>query len=41
MTFTRAELDVSGIADLRIAVYSPADDDTRARLPRTRRPNQP
>jgi hypothetical protein len=41
MTFTRAELDVSGTADLRIAVYSPADDDTRARLPRTRRPSQP
>ena len=41
MTFTRAELDVSGIADLRIAVYSPADDDTRTRLPRTRRPSQP
>ena len=41
MTFTRAELDVSGMADLRIAVYSPADDDTRARLPRTRRPRQP
>ena len=38
MTFTRAELDVSGMTDLRIAAYSPADDDTRARLPRTRRP---
>jgi transcriptional regulator with XRE-family HTH domain len=41
MTFTRAELDVSGTADLRIAAYSPADDDTRARLPRTRRRRQP
>jgi transcriptional regulator with XRE-family HTH domain len=40
MTFTRAELDVSGIADLRIAVYSPADGDTRARLPSTRRARQ-
>jgi hypothetical protein len=37
MTFTRTELDVSALADLRIAVYCPADDDTRGRLPRTRR----
>jgi len=37
MTFTRTELDVSAVADLRIAVYSPADEDTRARLPLTRR----
>jgi transcriptional regulator with XRE-family HTH domain len=41
MTFTRAELDVSGMADLSIAVYSPADDETRGLLPRTRRPTQP
>jgi hypothetical protein len=40
MTFTRTELDVSAMADLRIAVYSPLDDDTRARLPRTRRENR-
>jgi transcriptional regulator with XRE-family HTH domain len=37
MTFTRTELDVSSMADLRIAVYCPLDDDTRGRLPRTRR----
>jgi hypothetical protein len=37
MTFTRTELDVSSMTDLRIAVYSPLDDDTRGRLPRTRR----
>lgn len=38
MTFTRTEFDVSGIPDLRIAAYSPVDDETRQRLPRTRRP---
>ena len=37
MTFTRTELDVLSVADLRVAVYSPHDDDTRERLPRTRR----
>jgi len=37
MTFTRTELDVSGAADLRVAVYSPLDEATRARLPLTRR----
>jgi hypothetical protein len=37
MTFTRTELDVSSMADLRIAVYCPLDDATRGRLPRTRR----
>jgi len=37
MTFTRTELDVSSVADLRVAVYSPHDDDTRERLRRTRR----
>ncbi len=41
MTFTRTELDVSGVADLRIAAYSPLDDKTRQRLPRTRRPPRP
>lgn len=35
MSLTRTELDVSAIADLRIAVYSRVDDDTRERLPRT------
>ncbi len=38
MTFTRAEFDVSAVPGLRVAVYSPQGDDTRARLPRTRRP---
>jgi transcriptional regulator with XRE-family HTH domain len=38
MTFTRTELDVSSVADLRVAVYTPQDDDTRERLPHTRRP---
>jgi transcriptional regulator with XRE-family HTH domain len=37
MIFTRTELDVLSVADLRIAVYSPQDDDTRGRLPRGRR----
>lgn len=37
MTFTRTELDVLSPADLRIAAYTPVDDDTRGRLPRTRR----
>jgi transcriptional regulator with XRE-family HTH domain len=37
MTFTRTELDVMSVTDLRIAAYTPLDDDTRARLPRTRR----
>jgi hypothetical protein len=41
MTFTRTELDVSALADLRIAVYCPLDDDTRERLPRTRRDKRP
>jgi transcriptional regulator with XRE-family HTH domain len=40
MTLTRTELDVTAVADLRIAAYSPADDETRALLPRTRRPKQ-
>jgi len=37
MTFTRTELDVLSVADLRVAAYSPQDDDTRDRLPRARR----
>ena len=40
MTFTRTELGVSTMADLHIAVYSPLDDETRRRLPATRRDNQ-
>ena len=41
MTFTRTELDVSAMTGLRIAVYSPLDDETRGRLPRTRRDQRP
>ncbi len=41
MTFARTELDVSGMPDLRIMVYSPQDDGTRAALPRTRRHQEP
>jgi transcriptional regulator with XRE-family HTH domain len=37
MTFTRTELHVAAAPDLRIAVYSPLDEATRARLPLTRR----
>jgi transcriptional regulator with XRE-family HTH domain len=37
MTFTRTELDVLSVSDLRVAAYSPQDDDTRQRLPRARR----
>jgi transcriptional regulator with XRE-family HTH domain len=40
MTLTRTELDVTAVPGLRIAAYSPADDETRALLPRTRRPKQ-
>jgi hypothetical protein len=37
MAFTRTELDVAAAPDLRIAVYSPLDEATQARLPLTRR----
>jgi transcriptional regulator with XRE-family HTH domain len=37
MAFTRTELDVAVAPGLRIAVYSPLDEATRARLPLTRR----
>jgi hypothetical protein len=37
MTFTRTELDVLSASDLRIAAYTPVDDNTRERLPGTRR----
>jgi transcriptional regulator with XRE-family HTH domain len=36
LAFTRTELDVIAVADVRIHVYTPMDDETRARLPRTR-----
>jgi hypothetical protein len=32
-----SELDVEGVPEARIVVYTPRDDDTRARLPLTRR----
>jgi len=38
LAFTLTDFDVSAVPDLRIAVYTPQDDDTRRRLPRTRRP---
>jgi transcriptional regulator with XRE-family HTH domain len=41
MTLIRTELDVTALPDLRICVYSPVDEDTRARLPHTRRPKRP
>jgi len=41
LTLTRTELDVTAVPDLRIAAYTPADDETRALLPRTRRPKGP
>jgi transcriptional regulator with XRE-family HTH domain len=37
MTFIRTEYEVSAVPGLRLAAYSPADDDSRARLPQTRR----
>jgi transcriptional regulator with XRE-family HTH domain len=36
LTFTRTELDVIAVADVRIHVYTPSDDGTRARLQLTR-----
>jgi len=41
ITLTRTEMDLPAVPDLRIAAYSPADDDSRARLPLTRRPASP
>jgi transcriptional regulator with XRE-family HTH domain len=38
VTLTRTEMDLPAVPDLRIVVYTPADDDSRARLPLTRRP---
>jgi hypothetical protein len=32
-----SELDVPGMPEARIVVYTPADDDTRSKLPLTRR----
>jgi hypothetical protein len=42
LTFTSTELDISAVPELRIVVNTPANDDTWARLPLTRRgPDQP
>jgi transcriptional regulator with XRE-family HTH domain len=42
LTFTSTELEISAVPELRIVVNTPADDDTWARLPLTRRgPGQP
>jgi transcriptional regulator with XRE-family HTH domain len=41
MIFVRTELDILALSDLRIAAYTPADDDTRSRLARTRRALRP
>jgi hypothetical protein len=37
LNLAASELDVPGMPEARIVVYTPADDDTRARLPLTRR----
>jgi hypothetical protein len=42
LTFTSTELEISAVPELRIVVNTPCDEDTRARLPLTRRgPGQP
>ena len=40
LTFTASELAVPVMPDARLTVYTPADDQTRARLPLTRRPHE-
>jgi transcriptional regulator with XRE-family HTH domain len=40
LSFTRTELDVAAVPDLRLNVYTPVDDETRIRLPLTRRARQ-
>jgi hypothetical protein len=37
LTLAVSELDVPNVPDARIVVYTPRDDDTRARMPLTRR----
>ena len=37
LTFTVTELQIPAMADARLTAYTPADDQTRARLPLTRR----
>jgi len=39
LTFERTELTVPAAAGLRLTVYTPQDDETRERLPLTRRPD--
>ncbi len=39
MILTRTEYDVAALPGLRLAVYSPGDEATAARLPQTRRPS--
>lgn len=41
MAFRVTELDVPAVQDLRIAVYAPLDNATRALLPCTRKPPAP
>jgi hypothetical protein len=38
VTFTVTELEIPVLPDARLTVYTPADEETRARLPLTRRP---
>lgn len=38
LTFARTELDVAAVPGLRVNIYTPVDDESRARLPLTRRP---
>lgn len=37
LTFTTTELEITAVRDLRIVAYTPADSETPARLPATRR----
>ena len=38
MSFTTTEFDLPTCPEVRMVVYTPADEQTRARLPLTRRP---
>jgi transcriptional regulator with XRE-family HTH domain len=40
LTFIRTELDIIAVADMRITVYTPGDDETRAQLPVIQRRRQ-
>ncbi len=37
VTFTATELEIPVLPEARLTVYTPADEQTRARLPLTRR----